>query len=490
MKKYILKSQLLLMVMAITFTSCDSYLDESPDDRLELNSLDKASKVVADGYSQASYAFTDMYTDLAGPTGNPDGAGVVQTAGGNTISTQDRQTYSWEVVDAIFQDSPTYYWDRSYAAIAQANEVIEVIDGIDGEQDRKNGIKGEALLTRAYHHFMLVNIFGLHYDDKASTNLGVPYVLKPEVEFLPTYERNTVQEVYDLVEKDLLEGLNLINDRDFIGTKKYHFTKNAGFAFASRFYLWKRDYVNCVRYSDLFLGGNPNIYVKNYANINGSGYNESADQYGDPADESNVMVMQKFSNHQRRGSGFRLNDADVNRLFRNLFGANDARLQEGIWRIGTDARYLARLREFFFRENLTSNSGTPYHIAVELKGEEVLLNRAEAQLLLGNQAMALSDINVLAQARYADDFDDLTALMAYYDFDKEEDAVMALILDERKKEFWDHGLRWFDIKRWNIPVSHILPESEGGGVLELAIDDSRRAVQIPKDALAFGLTPN
>ncbi|MBQ4821823.1 RagB/SusD family nutrient uptake outer membrane protein [Aquimarina sp. MMG016] len=491
MKNYKLKIFAPLLSLALAFTACDNYLDESPDDRLELDTLEKAAKVVADSYSQASYAFTDIYTDLAGPTGNPDGNGIVQTAGGNFIRIQDQQVYTWDEVDAIFQDTPTFFWDQSYEAIAHANEVLAVIDDLEGDKDFKDAIIGEALLSRAYNHFMLVNMFGLHYDGNAGSNLGIPYISSPETEFLPSYTRNTVQEVYDLVEADLLKGLSLIDDRFFSGTKKYHFTRKAGLAFASRFYLWKRDYTNCKKYSDLFLDGSPSIYVKNYDDLQGSGYNDIADKYGDPTDESNVLVMTKISNHQRRGTGYRLNNTDVNRLFANPLGARDERTSTGIWRIGTDARYLSRLREFFFRENLSSNSGTPYHIGVELKGEEVVLNRAEANLQLGDQAAALADINVLARERYNDaEFTDLAAVAAFYGAPDEATGLLALILDERAKEFWDHGLRWFDIKRYNIPVTHVLPVSEGGGTLELTANDLRKAVQIPQDAQSFGISPN
>jgi len=479
-------------MLMIAFYSCDSYLDESPDDRLELDSLDKAFKVVADSYSQGSYAFTDAYTDLVGPTGNPDINGVSQTTGGNFIRLQDEQLYTWDEVDVIFQDTPTYYWDQTYSGIAHTNEVLAVIDNIEGDQKFKNSIRGEALLSRAYHHFMLVNIFGLHYDENASTNLGIPYISIPETEFLPNYTRNTVAEVYDLVEKDLLEGLSLIDDSFFSGTKKYHFTKKAGLAFASRFYLWKRDYANCKKYSDQFLDGAPETYIKDYADVQGSGFDDTASKYGNSEDESNVLVMQKFSIHQRKNVGYRLNIADFNRLFRNPLNAQDERVSAtGIWNQGTDARFLARIREFFFQENLTSNSGQPYHIAVELKGEEVVLNRAEANLWLGDQNAALADINILARSRYSgQEFTDTTVLMNYYNALDETQAILALILDERKKEFWDHGLRWFDIKRYNIPVTHVLPVSEGGQIFELPANDPRRAVQIPADALSFGIQPN
>ncbi|WP_299313675.1 RagB/SusD family nutrient uptake outer membrane protein [uncultured Aquimarina sp.] len=490
MNKYKLTPYTILVSFILLFTSCDDYLDELPDDRLELDTAEKAAKVVADSYSQGSYAFTDMYTDLAGPTGIENG-GVVANAGGNFIDQNSLQLYTWEDVDGIAQDTPTYFWDRSYEAIAQTNEVLAAIDDLSGTTDFKNAIKGEALLSRAYSHFMLVNVFALHYDQNASTNLGIPYVLKPETRFLPDYERNTVEEVYDLVEKDLLEGLSLIDDQFFSGSKKYHFTKKAGFAFASRFYLWKKDYINCIKYSDLFFDGNPELYVKKYDELQGSTYNDIADKYNETTDDSNVLVMQKFSNHQRVGTGFRLNITDLGVLFNNPLNTFDERTSTGIWNVGTDARYTARLREYFFRENLSSNSGLPYHVSIELKGEEVLLNRAEAQLFAGAQNEALSDINVLARLRYNNqEYNDINQLITYYNATDGIDAIEQLILDERKKEFWDHGLRWFDIKRFNLSISHTLPENLGGETFELTTNDLRKAIQIPDSAIDFGITPN
>ncbi|WP_406629940.1 RagB/SusD family nutrient uptake outer membrane protein, partial [Ornithobacterium rhinotracheale] len=41
--------------------------------------------------------------------------------------------------------------------------------------------KGEALIARAYSHFILVNLFGKHYNTQTSdTDLGVVYMERPE----------------------------------------------------------------------------------------------------------------------------------------------------------------------------------------------------------------------------------------------------------------------------------------------------------------------
>ena len=87
-----------------------------------------------------------------------------------------------------------------------------IIDGLEGEKSLKDAVKGEAYLTRAYGHFMLVNLFAKHYDpETAAQDPGVPYVLEPETEFIKEYSRGTVEDVYDNIEDDLEEGLDLVD---------------------------------------------------------------------------------------------------------------------------------------------------------------------------------------------------------------------------------------------------------------------------------------
>ena len=58
-----INARLSLFVFAIIAISCDSFLDEIPDNRVELNTLDKAAQLLTNGYSAASPAFTDWMTD-------------------------------------------------------------------------------------------------------------------------------------------------------------------------------------------------------------------------------------------------------------------------------------------------------------------------------------------------------------------------------------------------------------------------------------------
>ena len=483
-----------LLLISINW-SCEEFLSESPDNRLELNSIEKVADLGARAYAQASLVFTDEMTDLVGGLGNRNGEGMIIDAGGNRLDNNNLQAYKWEDITSEDSDTPISYWNNAYEAIAHSNQTLQSLKNIESGTNPKHveAVRGEALLTRAYYHFMLVNLFGKHYNEStASTDLGVPYISAPEETFLPTYTRNSVQSVYDLVEQDLLDGLELINDEFFEGTKKFHFSKLSGLAFASRFYLWKGNYEKCIEFSNRFYNGNnPLSFIKDYASVGGASYNETADNYNSPDDNSNLLFAQVFSVHQRRARGFRLNPTELNNLINSPVG-NHVSGTTGVWNVGTQARYLSRLREFFFRESLSATTGLPYFIEQLFKGEEVILNRAEAKLMSGDFEAALSDLNILVGAHYngAQYVNDDINNSALFNERTVNEELLDIILEERKIEFLDHGLRWFDIKRYNIEITHELPLTDGGGIFILEADDLRKVIQIPTDALNSGLTPN
>lgn len=103
---------------------------------------------------------------------------------------------------------------------------------------------GEAYLCRAYSHFILVNMFCLQYNKKTSTtDLGIPYMTKPETTLAPQYERGNVAAVYAQIEEDLEKGLALVGDDNYT-VPKYHFNKLAPMllrpvsTFSTRSMIW------------------------------------------------------------------------------------------------------------------------------------------------------------------------------------------------------------------------------------------------------------
>jgi starch-binding outer membrane protein, SusD/RagB family len=474
------------------FWGCDRFLEEIPDNRVELNNLQKASQLLTSGYSSAGYNFTEWMGDNVGFT-----YGTMKLA-------EHNESYIWADFTGIFQDTPTYFWNSSYEAIAHANEVLAVIDNLPGDDARRKAVKGEALLIRAYNHFMIVNLFAKHYDQRTSNrDLGIPYVEEPEKVFIKQYNRLMVREVYQKIERDLLEGLELVNDSYYANSGKYHFTRKAALAFASRYYLFKGDHNNCVKYSSQLLGNTPEVYVKNIPSLLRERVNteDYTRLFTSPNDESNLLLIRKITNFHVNVGHWPTDDTnELNpdfsiyaELRSNPFGVRDERFENAMYVRGENGLASPKFEFLFERSSLTSNVGLNYTIVLAFRGEEVLLNRAESNVLLNRVDDALADLQILVNRRYTDTRGNEVVLTAdrlrnYYGVNDPRLAIWWFILHERQKEFIHEGLRWFDIKRYEFPVFHLLSDGE---IITLDEEDPRKILQIPKAAIDVGgLEPN
>jgi len=490
-----LKYGLSLIWTMVVLAGCDEFLDEVPDNRVALDDLERAAQVLTNAYSTGSYAFTDWMTDDVG-----------FTRGTNKRQNHD-QAYEWDefTTGPTEPDSPIFFWYETYSAIAHANEVLAIIDEIEvnNEQDitRRDAIKSEALLTRAYGHFMLVNLFSKHYNaSSASGDLGIPYVTTPETRFIQQYRRNTVQEVYDMVEADMLEGLELLDDSFFANSGKYHFNRNAALAFASRYYLFKEDYDKCIEYCNELLGNDPAAFIRDMTSETFQAAKSSIQGYpqlySSPELPSNLLLMRKISLVQRTDFSYAPTRPIYNDLFDQNFyeGTTDERENPAFVK-GDNGLMPVRYESLFERSSLNSNVGTPYHIAIPFRGEEVLLNRIESYINNNRIIDAIADIQVLVDRRYSGDVPDLD-INYYRDLFGvgnnpfvNNKTILTIVLElERRKEFIIQGMRWFDIKRFELEVDHDLRD---GAIITLEENDKRKVLQIPESAIEVGgLKPN
>jgi hypothetical protein len=482
MKRIFNKKLYPVLLTLSVLSGCDSYLEENPDNRVELDTPEKAAQLLTNAYSSAGYTFTEWMGDN------------VTFTTGTTKQPEHVQAYTWEEITSVNQDTPTNFWTSTYDAIAHANEVLAVIDELPGDRNRKKAVKGEALLTRAYGHFMLVNLFAKHYNaGTAETDPGIPYVLEPETEFLKKYTRNTVEEVYDLIEEDLEEGLDLVDGSFYANSGKYHFTKNSALAFASRFFLFKGDWDNCIKYSNEMLGGDPDVFIKDLASILAD-YADSEDflvLYTSPTDPSNLLLIRQVTNFPVTVGYWPSIDMIQFLYFLNPWNADDYRINDRypIFIRGGNGFALAKFEFLFERSSLTSNVGLYYTIMPAFRGEEVLLNRAEAYIHKNNIAGALADLQIFVNKRYVGSPTvTLQALKNEYSEPNSQLAMLKYVIDERRKEFYHEGLRWFDLKRYGMGVVHELADQD---IIILEGDDNRKVLQIPQAAIDVGgLEPN
>lgn len=487
--KYIIIS---LLAFGIITASCDDYLDKIPDNRTELNSPSAIGEILVNAYPNASFAdFCEPMTDNAGDKG-PDAYMKDQS---NT------EAYKWtEEFSSVYQGTPAYYWKACYKAIAHANEALAGIESLKGGEEYKS-YKGEALICRAYSHFMLVNLFGKHYNKAtAATDLGVPYVMESEKVVLKKYKRNTVKEVYDLIEKDLKEGLPLIENTRY-SVPKYHFTRTAAYAFASRFYLFraddsidengKNDFDRVIDYADKSLGTNPVDKLRDWNGFYATAsYNAKNAQFTKASDNANLLLANAISDwaygypYLRYHVTYPIKNDILRPLFNNgawsyVFNGNEKVL------------HIAKYKTHEIKSSPSAKTFVPSYMVPLFTGDEVLLNQIEAYVLKADFASAYLKMNVYISTRikgysstnHQINFD---VVKEYVGEGGEQDMLKKFVLELRRKEFIEDGMRWFDIRRYNLPIKHSFKGSDD--VIELT--ELQRTMQIPSDAISNGLLPN
>ncbi|MBL7698842.1 MAG: RagB/SusD family nutrient uptake outer membrane protein [Chitinophagaceae bacterium] len=473
----------------LTMGSCKKYLDKEPDNRTNIKTPEQVAQLLTSAYPKGNYIlFTESMSDNAED----------KQGGGSGLDFIDRinaQSYRYQVVEESpdADDGPDFYWNACYKAIAAANQALEIISNAE-DSTVLSAHKGEALLARAYAHFMLVTLFAKVYDPAtAASDPGVPYVTVPEKEVFKQYQRNTVASVYDMIEKDLLEGYPLINDQIYGNAPKFHFNRKAAAAFAARFYMFKQDFEKVITYATAALGNSAEESLRPWNTVlTDLQYFQLQAEYTKSTTRGNLLLQEAPSVWGRSYPDIRygLGDQVVTEIFltNNVTGTSYA---YDIYGANPQVYNIPKFYEHFVREDINANTGIAYNTIPLLTGEEALLNRAEAYLRTGNANSAAQDLNIFI-SQNMDDYDPFVNKVtpsrcgSFYGTSSQTGVLLA-ILDFKRAFFIHEGMRWFDILRLHIPVTHV---TSSGEVFELLPDDNRRVLQLPALTKQAGLEPN
>ncbi len=471
----------------VILSSCGKYLEKEPDNRANLNTPQKISQLLGTAYPQGNYIpFIEASSDNAGDNG------TFNDFMGASALTANADAFFFRDTRSIDQDTPENYWFSCYKAIAAANQALDAIAKAPNQDDYR-AQRGEALVARAYAHFMLVNIFSKFYDAAtASSDPGIPYVTIPETNFIKQYSRENVAYVYDMVEKDLLEGIGFIDDNAYT-IPKYHFTRMAAYAFATRFYLFKKNYEKVIQYALLAVPNNnylPNLRPWN-STYTAIGLNDVAPIYAKATENANILLVESPS------VWFRINIAARYTMTPSIRNAilRSVPVAGGSWAMPTgtyvDQHFVVpKIREDFITETVNAEIGTAYVTIPLFTVEEVLFNLAEAYAYTNQSNLAINLLNTYLSTRvtsYTPANNLTTSKITSFWGANIQEGLVSTILAYRRTEFVHEGLRWFDILRHKIPVIHTTIEGE---THTLDVDDPRRVFQIPPATSQSGLTQN
>ena len=520
-----------ILLSALLAAGCDTFLDKMPDNRTEIDSQEKIQALLVSAYPPTDYMLvTEFMSD------NVDDYGVNNPYTDRFID----EVFAWDDVTESDNEDPESVWESSYHAIACANEAIQAIDSLN----RKNaGIdlsaeRAEALLCRAYNHFILVNVFCIAYNPETSgSDLGVPYIESPETKLNPKYDRGNVAEVYAKIEKDLENALPYVSDR-YYTVPKYHFNQKAAYAFAARFYLYYGKFDKSVEYATKCLGSQPSAMLRDweYQSKMTQKYDAIVDHYIDAALNCNLLLMTAYSKmglafgpyyvYSRYAHGNYLAAMETGEAIPNLWNGSNETYWMGMKEYeatNLDKTMFWKLPYLFEYTDPVARIGYYRTVYPAFASDQVLLERAEANTLLGRYDEALDDVNLwIRNIASADethlprtlDIDRVNSWFnnqPYHVWDTSsvkkhlnpkfvtleegstKENMIQCVLALKRVETLGQGLRWFDVKRYGIQLDRRIINADGRpyrntGTLEPF--DKRTAVQIPRKVRDAGITPN
>ena len=530
-KNIIYKGSLMLASVAI-LASCSDQLDTLPDNRTTLDTPKKIVGLLVTAYpDRTPTLFNEWMSD------NTDYMGA-QNSQGNRGGDQ---YFFWQEQTEGGNDSPEQVWMLYYEGVYKANEALAAIEDQGGpKNDILRNSKGEALLIRAYDHFILANEFCRPYNGKTSTKDAGLYYATGIADFSAAAEqsnRGTVADVYAKIAADIEAGIPLLNDTYEV--PKYHFNKQAAYAFATRFYLYYEKWEKAKEYADKLLGSNPAASLRDYRALQAMPLSKSeqavkiAEAYCSASADCNLLVQTSVSN-----AGMALapwltskrytltNYLSETELFQsnNIWGTSSNLIWKPFTVNSGESNFalLMKLPREFEIRNTTTGSGYLRTLNVDFTMDEALLNRAEAEIMLGQNDAACADMTIwmknffntnvtltptsvqtyfkTVSYAYADAAKMVPSFKKHisprFTIDAEgsvQESLLQCLLNFRRIETVHQGMRWMDIRRYNIEIPRRLIGANGKPSKNLdwlEKDDPRQVVQIPQSIREAGVAGN
>jgi hypothetical protein len=525
-------------------------LDTIPDNRTEIDSMDKIWRLLTNAYPKRTYtAMLEARCD-----GMTSYGSTFQGNQQDEVFDFMRGGFYWMPhTPSDCDDSHERFWEASYGAISYCNFALEAIekykDELDPEQMKM--ARAEARISRAYNHFMLLSMFSNLFDLKnAATHPGVPYVTETEDETFKQYDRETVAITLEKIKKDLFEEIDNIGTSVAYQQPKFRFTQDAAYAFAVRFCLFTGDYQGAVYYANKVFpvattftqpvgetnsDGTDKIYVATndvayqYAGNNlfdmvefaktGVDLYQPGIMYTNPQNNSYLLMIEVETLSMRTFLGTLLSSYAYD--LATLTGITARNVTGGSWAItalrftGDPTGFIIKYYEDMLLVNEAAGIGYVYNKVNLFRLEEILLARAEAHTMLGNFQEAINDLNLYTQKKisgynYTTHRLDKDKINNYYSSrlsdsfvknefneakftntgfsDQLQRGLILAIMDFRRAEFIFEGMRYLDVLRWNIPVSHT--RVIDNMTKTLYPDDDNRILQLPPSTQLSGLEPN
>lgn len=316
-------------------------------------------------------------------------------------------------------------WSTAYGIIYYSNSILEGLSTSTGISDSiKNQLTGEAKLVRAFHYFLLANLFG-----------DVPLILTTDYRINAVMGRTLKSQIYLQIIQDLKDAQNLMSNTYFNadntpGIERVRPNKSAAAALLARVYLYTGDWVNAeIQASSVISNTSQYFLESNLNNVFLKNSNEVIWQIMPVLSSSNTAEGRLFNTSSSTSKP----TFAVTPFLQNAFEPADQRKVS--WTKTNISGGQPYIYPYKYKVRTTGAPYTEYNIILRLA--EQFLIRAEARIQQNNIAGAQADLNTI-RIRAG-----LTNTNA-----SDKPSLLTAIEHERQVElFTEWGHRWFDLKR-------------------------------------------
>lgn len=442
---------IIAVLSLIVLSSCNNFLDMEPTNAS--NSGDAIAtpsdaKVIINGImrtmTSSNYYGRNfiMYGDAKG--------------GDLTIASQGRgldgmYTFNHSATSGSYSG----FWTTGYNCIMQINNLLENIAKIatDGSTDYDK-YKGEALTLRALVYFDLVRLYGLPYNYN-KTSYGVPLVTKTlEASAQPT--RASVEDIYKQILSDLTAGATLLaeNKKQENGYIGYY----GNIAEQARVKLYMEDYDGALAASQEIINSGvftlytPESWVASWGKQFGSESIFELAMYSNEADlgtSSLGYYLMREGLKSGAAGWFMASDYFLNRL-----GEDATDVRWGV--MGQDESEKAHLGSCYKYMGGTDlvGDGKDSPTAVNVK----VIRLSEIYLIAAEASLHASTPDAAGAASYLNKIRCRAPQLLPATASTVSDDM---ILNERSKELFGEGQRFFDMIRTNKSITY---DDEFGGI--------------------------
>ncbi|TFH50069.1 MAG: RagB/SusD family nutrient uptake outer membrane protein [Bacteroidia bacterium] len=424
----------------VLFASCEDFLDVKPSNSAaaETSITNVADAKVAINGLMRKMTASDYYGRNFIIYGDAKGGDFAIRSQGRGLD------YYYSFNHSATSGSGSGFWDQIYHNILQANNLILNISKIEEAGNGTAALseyKGQALTARALMYFDLVRLYGKPYNME-KTSYGVPLILEPlDASAQPT--RASVEEVYTQIVKDLADAAPLLSKSVLRGYLNYYANK----AIQARVNLYMENYtgaltaaeeiINDQKYS---LYSNAN-WVSSWSSQYGS---ESIFELGIFPAEADLLTgslgyyLLRQATVKSAMGWFMASDYFLARL-----GEDPADVRWGImdYDESSDTRFGSCRK--YAGVDLLGDKGSASAVNVKV------IRLSEVYLIAAEAAMNISTPDKTKAALYLNEIRKRAPNLAPA---TDVTVTMDMITDEKSKELFAEGNRFFDMMRLNKSV--------------------------------------